>query len=87
MMTPLDDFAYLINHVLLGEEPVRPNDVFEIFAQPPLSISDRRRFYTSRWNDRSIRSFHTVVLFPRCSEGVAGSGALREQSRLPSPQD
>ncbi|GLV39244.1 uncharacterized protein CBL_06294 [Carabus blaptoides fortunei] len=21
MMTPLDDFAYLINHVLLGEEP------------------------------------------------------------------
>lgn len=23
MMTPLDDFVYLINQVLLGEEPVR----------------------------------------------------------------
>lgn len=30
MMTPFEDFVYLINHVLLGEEPVSNRNVHKI---------------------------------------------------------
>lgn len=29
MITPFDDFVYLVNNVLLGEEPVSEKDEFE----------------------------------------------------------
>lgn len=82
MITPFDDFVYLVNNVLLGEEPVSriqdrfqvPTILLECFIR--LLILDHRRLHLAHWNCCCVRCFCIVVLFSRCSEGVANTAAL-----------
>lgn len=72
-MTPFDDFAYLINHVLLGEEPVRPQWHTKTILPQSSIISkfllDNWRLHSVDRNRRSIHCLHSMVLFSHPSEG------------------
>lgn len=71
MMTPFEDFVYLINHVLLGEEPVSEENSFISLAAciDFCYYADNRGFYPAGGHLGGIYRLHTVVLLPHTAQG------------------
>lgn len=75
MITPFDDFVYLVNNVLLGEEPVSYMEN-ECFMFLKYIFVDHRRFHSTHRYSRSVRGICAVVLLSCCAQGIAGTLAL-----------
>ena len=78
-MTPFDDFVYLINSILLGEEPVRPQNLIHLIFPLILYlifVLDRRRLHTTGRYVCCVCGIHTLVLLSNCSKRDGHSTVL-----------
>ena len=81
-MTPWEDLFFVINNLLLGEEPV--SSVLLIIQLIILMtfLSVDRRFHPPGRNQRGLRSIHTLVLLSHWTKGQFGRiGALVNTGR------
>lgn len=71
IMTPWEDLFFVINNLLLGEEPVSPSQLF-ISKSFKWHFSVDWRFHPSGRNQRGLRSIHTLVLLSHWTKGQPG---------------
>ncbi len=71
-MTPFDDFMFLINSILLGEEPVSLWQYYNnwVITNWRLFFPDHRRLYTLGWHICGICGVCAMVLLSDCSKGT-----------------
>ena len=71
IMTPWEDLFFVINNLLLGEEPVSPSQLL-ISKSFKWHFSVDWRFHPSGRNQRGLRSIHTLVLLSHWTKGQPG---------------
>lgn len=84
MITPVDDFLYLVNNVLLGDEPVRRNKCTLILTHNLIVYwyyTDRRRLHFIGGHNCGICGVCIMVLLscstqgsPSSTQSVSGKG-------------